>query len=128
LDYDEVGGADLVVEAVVERMAVKQQVLREAESAAPAAVLATNTSSLSVDEMASGVERPGSVLGLHFFNPVHKMPLVEVVAGPRTTSRSCSKTSIRRPWTLDCGTPATCCERPRHRVSSARNRPRSSSL
>ena len=84
LDYDEVGGADLVVEAVVERMAVKQQVLREAESAAPAAVLATNTSSLSVDEMASGVERPGSVLGLHFFNPVHKMPLVEVVAGPRT--------------------------------------------
>lgn len=88
LDYDEVGGADLVVEAVVERMAVKQQVLREAESAAPAAVLATNTSSLSVDEMASGVERPGSVLGLHFFNPVHKMPLVEVVAGPRTTPQT----------------------------------------
>ena len=84
LDYDEVEGADLVVEAVVERMAVKQQVLREAETAAPGAVLATNTSALSVDEMASGVERPGSVLGLHFFNPVHKMPLVEVVAGPRT--------------------------------------------
>ncbi len=84
LDYDAMEGADAVVEAVVERMAVKQQVLREAESAAPEAVLATNTSSLSVDGMASGVERPGSVLGLHFFNPVHKMPLVEVIAGPRT--------------------------------------------
>jgi 3-hydroxyacyl-CoA dehydrogenase/enoyl-CoA hydratase/3-hydroxybutyryl-CoA epimerase len=84
LDYDGMEGADAVVEAVVERMAVKQQVLREAESAAPEAVLATNTSSLSVDGMADGVERPGSVLGLHFFNPVHKMPLVEVISGPRT--------------------------------------------
>lgn len=86
LDYDEVEGSDLVIEAVVERMAVKQQVLREAEAAAPQAVLATNTSALSVDEMANGVERPGSVLGLHFFNPVHKMPLVEVICGPRTDS------------------------------------------
>jgi 3-hydroxyacyl-CoA dehydrogenase/enoyl-CoA hydratase/3-hydroxybutyryl-CoA epimerase len=85
LAYDEFEGADLVVEAVVERMAVKQQVLREAEASADRAVLATNTSALSVDEMANGVKRPGSVLGLHFFNPVHKMPLVEVVAGPRTS-------------------------------------------
>lgn len=85
LEYDDFEGADLVVEAVVERMAVKQQVLREAEASADRAVLATNTSALSVDEMANGVERPGSVLGLHFFNPVHKMPLVEVVAGPRTS-------------------------------------------
>ena len=84
LEYDDFEGADLVVEAVVERMAVKQQVLREAEASADKAVLATNTSALSVDEMANGVSRPGSVLGLHFFNPVHKMPLVEVVAGPRT--------------------------------------------
>lgn len=84
LEYDDFEDADLVVEAVVERMAVKQQVLREAEAAAGDAVLATNTSALSVDEMANGVARPGSVLGLHFFNPVHKMPLVEVVAGPRT--------------------------------------------
>ncbi|MGB5525966.1 MAG: 3-hydroxyacyl-CoA dehydrogenase NAD-binding domain-containing protein [Gemmatimonadota bacterium] len=84
LKYDDFEGADVVVEAVVERMAVKQQVLREAEASADRAVLATNTSALSVDEMANGVDRPGSVLGLHFFNPVHKMPLVEVVAGPRT--------------------------------------------
>ncbi len=84
LDYEDLSGADLVIEAVVERMAVKQQVFREVEQATGDAVLATNTSALSVDEMADGVERPGSVLGLHFFNPVHKMPLVEVVAGPRT--------------------------------------------
>jgi len=84
LDYGDIEGVDLVVEAVVERMAVKQQVLREVESATGGAVLATNTSALSVDEMANGVEDPGSVLGLHFFNPVHKMPLVEVVSGPRT--------------------------------------------
>jgi 3-hydroxyacyl-CoA dehydrogenase/enoyl-CoA hydratase/3-hydroxybutyryl-CoA epimerase len=84
LEYDLLHDVDLVVEAVVERMAVKQQVLREAEEVAGSAVLATNTSSLSVDEMADGVRHPGSVLGLHFFNPVHKMPLVEVVAGPRT--------------------------------------------
>lgn len=85
LEYDDFEGADVVVEAVVERMAVKQQVLREAEASADRAVLATNTSALSVDEMANGVDRPGAVLGLHFFNPVHKMPLVEVVAGPRTS-------------------------------------------
>ena len=83
-DVEEVENVDLVIEAVVERMAVKQQVLREAEARAGKAVLATNTSALSVDEMANGLDRPGSLLGLHFFNPVHKMPLVEVVAGPRT--------------------------------------------
>ena len=84
LDYADVDDADLVIEAVVERLAVKQQVLRELEAATGGAVLASNTSSLSVDEMAGAVQRPGRVLGLHFFNPVHKMPLVEVVAGPRT--------------------------------------------
>ncbi len=85
LDYGAFDDVDLVIEAVVERMPVKQQVLREAEAVSPGAVLASNTSALSIDGMAGGVERPGSVLGLHFFNPVHKMPLVEVVAGPRTS-------------------------------------------
>jgi len=84
LDYADLADADLVVEAVVERMAVKQQVLREAEDATSGAVLATNTSSLSVDGIADSARDPASVLGIHFFNPVHKMPLVEVVAGPRT--------------------------------------------
>jgi len=84
LDYADMEDVSLVVEAVVERMAVKQQVFREAADVAPGAVLATNTSSLSVDEMADGLEKPGSVVGLHFFNPVHRMPLVELVSGPRT--------------------------------------------
>lgn len=77
--------AGLVVEAVVERMDVKQKVLAEVEAAMnPQAVLATNTSSLSVDAMAAGLRRPGQFAGMHFFNPVHRMPLVEVVRGKAT--------------------------------------------
>ncbi len=80
LSYDGLADADLVIEAVVERMPVKQQVLRETEQAVDKApVFATNTSSLSVTELASAAEHPERVIGLHFFNPVHKMPLVEVV-------------------------------------------------
>ncbi|MDE0671914.1 MAG: 3-hydroxyacyl-CoA dehydrogenase family protein, partial [Caldilineaceae bacterium] len=80
-----VGSADLVVEAVVERMAVKRAVLREVEGVVgPDAVIATNTSSLSVDEMAAALERPERFAGMHFFNPVHRMPLVEVVKGAAT--------------------------------------------
>jgi 3-hydroxyacyl-CoA dehydrogenase/enoyl-CoA hydratase/3-hydroxybutyryl-CoA epimerase len=82
LSYDELRDVDLVIEAVVEEMAVKKQVLREAEEVIPAeAVFATNTSSLSVTELAEAADRPERVVGLHFFNPVHKMPLVEVVRG-----------------------------------------------
>ena len=86
LDYDGFGRADLVIEAVVEKMEVKRQVLREAEERVPeGCVLTTNTSSLSVDEMAEALERPDDFAGMHFFNPVHKMPLVEVVRGARTS-------------------------------------------
>ncbi|MXV96669.1 MAG: fatty acid oxidation complex subunit alpha FadJ [Gemmatimonadetes bacterium] len=85
VDYAGVGSADLVVEAVVERMAVKRAVLREVEGVVgPEAVIATNTSSLSVDEMAAALERPERFAGMHFFNPVHRMPLVEVVKGAAT--------------------------------------------
>jgi len=85
LDYEGFEDVDLAVEAVVERMAVKQQVFTDLEAALdPAAVLATNTSSLSVTTMASGLDRPERVVGLHFFNPVHKMPLVEVIRGEQT--------------------------------------------
>lgn len=85
LDDAGLGQADLVVEAVVERMDVKRGVLAEAEAAMnPQAVLATNTSSLSVDAMAAGLRRPGQFAGMHFFNPVHRMPLVEVVRGKAT--------------------------------------------
>ena len=77
--------ADLVVEAVPESLALKQGLLARVEDEArSAAILASNTSSLSIAELAQGLERPGRFLGLHFFNPVHLMQLVEVVHGPET--------------------------------------------
>lgn len=76
--------ADLVIEAVVEDLEVKRRVLVEAAVAAPGALLATNTSSIAVDAIAAGLPDPAALVGMHFFNPVHRMPLVEVVRGPRT--------------------------------------------
>ena len=75
--------ADVVIEAVVEDLGVKQRLFAELERAAPTdALLATNTSSLSVAAIASGMRRPGRLVGMHFFNPVHAMKLVEVVKPP----------------------------------------------
>lgn len=86
LEYHGFGTLDLVIEAVVERLDVKRSVLAEVEGlVADGCVLATNTSSLSVDAMAETLARPDRFLGMHFFNPVHKMPLVEVVRGARTS-------------------------------------------
>ena len=80
-----VDGADLVAEAVPEDLDLKTTVLTDAEDVAGEdTILATNTSSLSVTELASALERPGNLIGLHFFNPVHIMSLVEVVVGERT--------------------------------------------
>jgi 3-hydroxybutyryl-CoA dehydrogenase len=77
--------ADLVIEAVPERMEVKRRIFQDVDRHAPAhAVLATNTSSLSVSRIAEATGRPGRVLGLHFFNPVHVMKLLEVVRGRHT--------------------------------------------
>lgn len=86
LEYHGVSAADLVVEAIVEKMDVKKAVLRETEGhVRDSCVLATNTSSLSVTEMAKALERPEQFCGMHFFNPVDRMPLVEVVRGPETS-------------------------------------------
>jgi 3-hydroxyacyl-CoA dehydrogenase/enoyl-CoA hydratase/3-hydroxybutyryl-CoA epimerase len=86
LDYTGFGTTDLVSEAVVERMDIKQQVLRETETHVRAdAVLTTNTSSLSVSAMQGALERPANFAGMHFFNPVHRMPLVEVIRGKQTS-------------------------------------------
>ncbi|MGP3986867.1 3-hydroxyacyl-CoA dehydrogenase NAD-binding domain-containing protein [Streptomyces sp. 3N207] len=77
--------ADFVIEAVFEEMGVKQQVFAEVEAAVPEhAILATNTSSLSVSEMASQLKHPERVVGFHFFNPVAILPLLEIVRGEKT--------------------------------------------
>jgi 3-hydroxyacyl-CoA dehydrogenase len=79
-------GADVVIEAVFERMDVKKQVFAEVEAVVgDDCILMTNTSSLSVTEMASGLKNPERVVGFHFFNPVAIMPLVEIVKGEQTS-------------------------------------------
>jgi len=85
LDKAAFADADLVIEAVFEEMSVKQQVFAEVEAVvSPGCVLATNTSALSVTEMAAKLEHPERVVGLHFFNPVVVLPLLEVVRAERT--------------------------------------------
>ncbi len=79
-------GADLVIEAATEDLAAKQAIFGTLDRAAPPeALLATNTSALSVTAIAQATMRPGRVIGLHFFNPAPLMPLVEVVAGEQTS-------------------------------------------
>lgn len=85
LTKDAFADADLVIEAVFEELKVKQQVFAEVEAVvSPECVLATNTSSLSVTELAAGLAHPERVVGLHFFNPVAVLPLLEVVRAERT--------------------------------------------
>jgi 3-hydroxyacyl-CoA dehydrogenase len=83
--WDVFAGCDLVLEAVFEEMGVKKEVFAELERVvAPECVLATNTSSLSVTEMGADLEHPERVVGMHFFNPVAVLPLVELVRTPQT--------------------------------------------
>ena len=85
--FDEAAAAGVVIEAIVENLEAKRELFREMEKRiAPDAVLATNTSSLSVTEIAAGCARPERVAGLHFFNPPPLMRLVEVIGGLRTDS------------------------------------------
>ncbi len=82
-----VSGADLVIEAVIEDLDIKRELfVRLDSSTLPSAILATNTSSLSVTSIAEVTKQPGRVLGMHFFNPVHIMKLVELVRHERTDS------------------------------------------
>jgi 3-hydroxybutyryl-CoA dehydrogenase len=81
----ELADCDIVIEAVVERLEDKRKVFKQLERTCPKdAVFASNTSSLSITEMAASMKRPGRFVGLHFFNPVPLMPLVEVVRSPLT--------------------------------------------
>ncbi len=86
---------DLVIEAAVEQMPIKQDIFRKLDEQVPDdALLATNTSALSITELAAVTKNPARVVGIHFFNPVHKMQLVEVVMG-RETSRSAAQRALR---------------------------------
>ncbi|MEM7391624.1 MAG: 3-hydroxyacyl-CoA dehydrogenase NAD-binding domain-containing protein, partial [Verrucomicrobiota bacterium] len=86
-------GTDMVIEAAVEHMPIKKQIFaRLAEISRPDTILATNTSALSVSELAESVPKPGRVVGIHFFNPVHRMQLVEVVKGKLTSPETLDRT------------------------------------
>ncbi len=85
--YSDFKEVDLVIEAVFEELSVKQKVFQEAEAAMPeSAILATNTSALSISAIGSAVKRPEKLIGMHFFNPAHVMKLVEVIPGLATSS------------------------------------------
>lgn len=88
-DYTGFGNVDIVVEAIVENIEVKQDSFRELESyVRDDAIIASNTSSLSITKMASVLRRPHRFVGMHFFNPVNKMPLVEVIKGEKTSDET----------------------------------------
>lgn len=84
-DIDAFADSELVIEAVPEDRMLKADALSRIETAAPDAVIATNTSSISIDDLAAALARPDRFLGLHFFNPVPASALVEIVAGSATT-------------------------------------------
>lgn len=93
LTYDGFGNVDIVVEAVVENPQIKQAVLVEVEKkVSEDTVLATNTSTISVDLLAQGLSRPENFCGMHFFNPVHAMPLVEVIRGSQSSDTAIART------------------------------------
>ncbi len=89
LSYGDFGTVDIVVEAVVENPKVKAAVLAEVEAAVkPGTVIATNTSTISVDLLAKALKKQDRFCGMHFFNPVHRMPLVEVIQGKKSSKQA----------------------------------------
>jgi 3-hydroxyacyl-CoA dehydrogenase/enoyl-CoA hydratase/3-hydroxybutyryl-CoA epimerase/enoyl-CoA isomerase len=93
LSYDNFDGVDIVVEAVVENPKVKHMVLADVEKHVnDDAIIASNTSTISITYLAEALERPENFCGMHFFNPVHKMPLVEVIRGEKTSDTAIART------------------------------------
>jgi 3-hydroxyacyl-CoA dehydrogenase/enoyl-CoA hydratase/3-hydroxybutyryl-CoA epimerase/enoyl-CoA isomerase len=92
LSYADFETCDFVVEAVVENEKVKKAVLAEAEAALPpTAILSSNTSTISITRLAEGLKRPENFIGMHFFNPVHKMPLVEIIRGKHSSDAAIAR-------------------------------------
>jgi len=92
IDLAELNDVDLVIEAVVENMAVKRQIFAELDNICPEhTILATNTSSLSITEIAASTNRQDKVMGMHFFNPVPGMKLVELIRGMETSDHTVDK-------------------------------------
>lgn len=88
LSYDDCKACDIAIEVINEDMELKKEVLKSLDKVCkPEAILATNTSSLSITEMAAATNRPARVIGMHFFNPVHAMKLVEVIKGQLTDEK-----------------------------------------
>jgi len=93
-DYDGFGDVDFVVEAVPERMQIKQAVFSELDAVTPGhAILSSNTSSLSISEMADATGRPDKVVGFHFFYPASMMRLIEVIEGEETSEETLQATT-----------------------------------
>lgn len=93
LSYGDFGDVDLVVEAVVENPKIKGSVLSEVEaSVADDAIVTSNTSTISINALAQNLKRPENFCGMHFFNPVHRMPLVEVIRGEKTSDKAVAAT------------------------------------
>lgn len=93
LSYGDFESVDLVVEAVVENVNVKKSVLAELETKVkPGTILTSNTSTISITELAKNLEKPENFCGMHFFNPVHRMPLVEVIRGEKSSDEAIAKT------------------------------------
>ncbi len=91
-DLQKAAGSDIVIEAAAENMAIKKEIFSRLDALCqPDAILATNTSSLSVTEIAAATKNPGRVAGMHFFNPAPVMKLVEVISGAETTPETMEK-------------------------------------
>ncbi len=93
LNYDGIEDVDLIVEAVVENPAVKKSVLSEVETKiGDDVILCSNTSTIPITELANALKRPENFCGMHFFNPVHRMPLVEIIRGEKTSEQAIART------------------------------------
>lgn len=93
LNYGDFGGVDIIIEAVVENPKVKQAVFAEVEGLVREdTIIASNTSTISIDFLAKGLKRPQNFVGMHFFNPVNMMPLVEVIRGKQSSDEAVAAT------------------------------------